>query len=431
MRPAFSQNTLLSMIALTALQIAFCQADAKCASAFMQESTANAKEKTAEGEKVDAKKAEDETSEDETSESKASVQDATPSLTLRQQVSACLGYYHETAADVTKISPWDLMHFAVAYGKDTEFIRGKKRINGIDWLCGINGVRGNRMLNVDKDGKLSVEIAVHLQGHHGQLLSVLAQSDIAVDKPIEINGDKFTLADLIEVEKETCKPKSELTFKLIAFCHYLSLDDRWENEHGEWNIERLLTEELAQTIDRAACRGSHRLCGLAAAVLKKKNYSSEPLDGVWLKAQKKVEEYIKYAFAYQNEDGSFSGNWFSGKNNHGDINQRLNSTGHMLEFIVGYMSVEQLKKPRIKKVVKYLSQMLLEYREFDWHHGYKGHALHALAMYEEKVFDEIRGEKSYEFVESSLPEMKKKTIPNVPTQRPTYTRPLFGRLFRQ
>ena len=33
--------------------------------------------------------------------------------------------------------------------------------------------------------------------------------------------------NLIEAEKKTCYPKSELTFKLIALQHYADLNDKW------------------------------------------------------------------------------------------------------------------------------------------------------------------------------------------------------------
>ena len=105
------------------------------------------------------------------------------------------------------------------------------------------------------------------QGHEGQFLHTLARSKVRSDYPIRVDGHEFTVADLIEYEKKTCRAGSELTFKLVALSHYLDSDATWTCDRGEtWNIPRLIREELAQPIVGAACGGTHRLIGYSAAV---------------------------------------------------------------------------------------------------------------------------------------------------------------------
>ncbi len=85
--------------------------------------------------------------------------------------------------------------------------------------------------------------------------------------PIRVEGHDFTVADLVELEQRTCRPKSELTFQLIGLAHYLDSDATWENDRGEeWSIPRMIREELAQPVNGAACGGTHRLIALSMAV---------------------------------------------------------------------------------------------------------------------------------------------------------------------
>ena len=135
-----------------------------------------------------------------------------------------------------------------------------------------------------QQSELRAKHGVGLQGHMGQFLAMLAQCQVSPDYPIRVGKREFTIEDLIEAEKETCYPKSELTFKLIALMHYLDSDDTWVNDQGaKWDIPRLIREELAQPIRGAACGGTHRLSGLSLAA-RTRVRRGEPLDGEYLRA---------------------------------------------------------------------------------------------------------------------------------------------------
>jgi len=143
----------------------------------------------------------------------------------------------------------------------------------------------------------------------GSTLAMLAQCHVAPDYPIHVGGHEFTINDLIEAEKKTCYPKSELTFKLIALQHYADLNDKWVNDQGlEWDFPRLVREELEQPIRGAACGGTHRLSGLSL-VVKTRQRRGEPVDGEYQRAADFVKKYQMYAFRLQNRDGSLSTSW--------------------------------------------------------------------------------------------------------------------------
>lgn len=320
----------------------------------------------------------------------------TPELIeLRSRLRKCLAFYYYKPENVAIRSPWGAMHGMIAYGVDSELIVGNRRVNSIGWL-NYNGVCNGQNLFHLSNGRLVAKIGPGVQGHAGQYLSMLAQSKVKTDFPMLVEGQKFTVADLIEHEKQTCRPATELTFKLISLVHYLKSDDKWKSNDGQdWSIERLIQEELKQPIIGAACGGTHRLTGFSYAV-RKREIRKEPFDGQWLRAQKFIQDYHKYAFYLQNPDGSFSTSWFVGRADSGPPSRRLETTGHITEWLSFSLSKEELTKPEMVKSVSYLTNLLTENRTMNWSIGPLGHGLHALAIYDERVFGGKPGDRANE-----------------------------------
>lgn len=311
---------------------------------------------------------------------------------LRDKVRRCLMLHYHDPITTGDHTPWGIMHVLIAYGVDTEIIAGNRRVNAIGWLCYNGACRGMKLMHVE-NGKLRVKIGPGVQGHPGQFLAMLAQCRVRPDYPIKVDGRDFTVADLIESEKETCRARTELTFKLIALSHYLKTDATWKSDIGEeWNLQRLIKEELAQPVVGAACGGSHRMTGFSYAV-NKRTKMAEPFDGQWLRAQKFVGAYHDYLFRLQNEDGSFSSNWFAGRADWGDDKRVVETTGHMLEWAVASFPKEQLDDPRIVKAVNRLVDALMDGRKnrVQYPVGPRGHALHGLALYNERRFGDLPG----------------------------------------
>jgi hypothetical protein len=229
---------------------------------------------------------------------------------------------------------------------------------------------------------------------------MLAQSRVKKDFPIRVDGQEFTVADLIQHEQATCRPASELTFKLIALAHYLKSDETWKSNDGQdWSIPRLIQEELKQPINGAACGGTHRLTGFSYAV-RKREQRQEPIEGQWKRAKKYIEDYHEYTFKLQNPDGSFSTEWFVTRADFGDNHRRLQTTGHITEWLAFSLSKEQLTEPRMVKSVKYLTNLMLDNRHEKWSIGPMGHALHALAIYDERVFGGQPGQRGVQLAEA-------------------------------
>lgn len=304
-------------------------------------------------------------------------------LALRDEIRSCLSYYYNRPENASTRSPWGVMHSLIAFGVETPLIAHGRRVNAIGWLCWNQPCRGQRLFSI-RDGRLQTALGPGVQGHEGQFLAMLAQSKVSIDYELRVDGRRLTIADLVALEQRTCRPRSELTFKLIGLVHYLPSDTVWTCEGGEtWTIPRMIQEELDQPVVGAACGGTHRLMGFSYAV-KKREQRGEPLEGQWLRARKYVDAYHEYTFKLQNPDGSFSTDWFRSRAASPDRQRRVQTTGHILEWLVYSLTREQLADPRVVYAVRYLTRLMTEHR--DWEIGPQGHALRALVLYDERMF---------------------------------------------
>ncbi len=310
-------------------------------------------------------------------------------ISLKSRVRAVLKGYYRKALSSRENDPWEVMHGMLAYGVHSRIHDGGPNgqlITSVGWLCYNKPCKGQTLLYVTPSGELRAKYGVGLQGHLGQFLAMLAQCHVSPDYPIRVGGHEYTIADLIEAEKKTCYPKSELTFKLIALQHYADLNDKWVNDQGvEWDFPRLIREELAQPIRGAACGGTHRLSGLSL-VVKARERRGEPLDGEYQKASDFVKKYQQYAFRLQNRDGSLSTSWFRGAGDENDDDRRIKTTGHILEWLCYSLSDEQLREPQTVRAVTYLANLMYNNYNHEWEIGPRSHATHALLLYDQRVF---------------------------------------------
>lgn len=315
-------------------------------------------------------------------------------LQRRERIRECLRYHYARPEDSTVRSPWGLMHGMLAFGVDTEVLVQGHRVNAVSWLCRNGKGQDLQILEVRR-GKLQPTTGPGVQGHDSQLLFMLAQCKVPIDYPIVVDRYRFTVADLVEYEKSTCESGLELNFKLVGLMHYLDSDAAWTTRKRErWDIPRIIREELTQPIIGACCGGTHRLMGFSYAVHKREQ-RGEPLVGQWLRAKTFVEDYQAYAFKLQYPDGSFSTDWFRSRQKSDDMNRVLETTGHLFEWLTFSLPDEELTKPHMVKTVDFICDLFLQNREHEWGVGPKGHALHALALYDERVFGSKPGHRPF------------------------------------
>lgn len=301
-----------------------------------------------------------------------------------EQVARCLAIYFLHPIDADALRPWSIMHGLIGYGQQTRITSRGRLVDAVDYLCA-NQVGNDKRLLHTQNGKLRGHIGIGVQGHPGQFLAMLAQSDVAIDHPITVDGQSFTVADLVESEKLDCESGTELTFRLMGLAHYAGTDSVWVNRHGEqWSVDRLLREELAEPINDAACGGTHRIMAISFAV-RQHNLAGGEFNTLWEAARQYVRDYHEYAFSLQNPDGSFSTEFFKEKGADPSAKKRLYTTGHILEWLVFSLPEEELSRPELAAAVDYLTALMLAAPGYKLDVGPRGHAIRALRLYQERT----------------------------------------------
>lgn len=309
---------------------------------------------------------------------------------LRVTIAKTLATYQRRPLNTAQHTPWEVMHGFIAFGIPTQVRVGGPAgdlVNAIGWSNMGGRCRGQVMLAASGD-RLTALKGFGVQGHSAQYLAILAQCRVAANSPIAVNGKNFTVADLIEEEKRSCKEKTELTFALISLAHYLPTDAEWKSRDGKtWSLPRLIEEEIVQPIRGAPCGGTHRLFGLAYGCQRRLRATGQ-LDGAYLRADKYVRDYQQFALTkLQNRDGSFSTEWFKYPADRADdIDRKIQTTGHILEWLVSSLDQERLYDARVVAAAEFLASALAREPSREWKIGPLGHALHALNIYQERAW---------------------------------------------
>ena len=312
---------------------------------------------------------------------------------LRSQVAQTLATYQRRPLNTAQHTPWEVMHGFIAFGIPTQ-VRvggpGGDLVNAIGWMNMGGRCRGQVMLARTGERLVAMK-GIGVQGHSAQYLAILAQCRVAINSPITLQSKAFTVADLVAEEKLSCKSNTELTFALIGLAHYLPTDAEWEARDGKaWTLEKLVAEELEQPIRGAPCGGTHRLFGLAYGCQRRLKATGR-LDGHYARADKFVRDYQKFTLTkLQNRDGSFSTEWFKyPADREDDIDRKVQTTGHILEWLVGSLDQESLYDPRVVSATEFLARALAREPSREWKIGPMGHALHALTIYQERVWGTV------------------------------------------
>jgi hypothetical protein len=319
---------------------------------------------------------------------------ATPRFTrLRSRIAQTLASYQRRPLNTAQHTPWEVMHGFIAFGIPTKLRvggPGGDPVNAIGWV-NTGGRCGGQVMLAAAGERLTALRGIGVQGHSAQYLAILAQCRVAMNSPITIQSKAFTVADLVAEEKLACKSGTELTFALIALAHYLPTDSQWTARDGkEWSLEKLVAEEIEQPIRGAPCGGTHRLFGLAYGCQRRLRATGR-LDGVYLRADKFVRDYQQFTLTkLQNSDGSFSTEWFKyPADREDDLDRKIQTTGHILEWLVASLDQDDLFQPRITAAVEFLATSLAREPSRDWKIGPLGHALHALTIYQERAWGTV------------------------------------------
>ena len=312
---------------------------------------------------------------------------------LRDRVRRTLAYYRGQPLHMQENTATEVLDACLAFGCSTQVYRAAsgQKANAIGSLCWNLPCAGRPPLVVS-GGHVAARIGFGFQQRPGQMLAMLAQARVPADYPIRADQKSRSIADLVEYEKLSCRAGTDLSLKLIGLAYYVD-EPTWQNDLGEeWSIERIVQEELGQPLARAADGGTTRLLGLTYAIQERLKHK-QPVEGEFARAQKLIAECQAFALRQQNSDGSWGPNFFVTKAASRDPAVQLRSTGRVLEWLAFSLPEDRLGDPGVVRSVDRLNELLAGSR-------YQGnvraldtaalgsvmHALHALAIYDERWF---------------------------------------------
>ncbi|HWA99813.1 MAG TPA: ADP-ribosylation factor-directed GTPase activating protein isoform b [Pirellulales bacterium] len=319
---------------------------------------------------------------------------------LKKRLDDVIEMSRERRLDPATNNAWQIVHGVLAFGYDLELNVDGKPVPGLQWILDGGKFRGWTFAPGPKGLRAILDPGTKVgEGHEDQWLGYMSQAHVDPETPITIDGTTYKIRDLITESQWDSPERPEATWTVMGLGTYLPTDATWKAKDAtDWNLERLVTLEAAQDLNASACGGSHRLYGLSVALNRRKR-EGLPITGGWLAAQEKiygstdsagkhVDGPIDLARKYQQPDGSFSTEYFRRAASSRDIANRINTTGHTLEFLALALPNEELSAPWVTRACVALLKMLESTRDLEIECAGLYHAVHGLRIYRARRFGE-------------------------------------------
>ncbi|GIX04652.1 MAG: hypothetical protein KatS3mg114_0521 [Planctomycetaceae bacterium] len=285
-------------------------------------------------------------------------------------------------------SPWQIFHGILAYKQQLMLKVGEHKMSAIEWVATMEPrFDGLPLILITPHGAkfhpFTREYA--FEGHQGQTLALLSESQLPIDFPFKVGDRTVTLADFLNNMLMEINEREEITWVLWALINYLKVDAQWTDQWGRpWSIEKLVQMQVQGPVVGAPCGGNHGLFALVRARDKYRKTGRE-LRGVWYQADYKINQYIEIARSWQNSDGTFSSDFYRGPGYSPQVITRINTTGHTLEFVAAALPEERLHESWVRRAADVLSRELIEQRKAPLDPGPLYHACHALMIYRQRT----------------------------------------------
>jgi hypothetical protein len=320
---------------------------------------------------------------------------------------------------------WTVLHGILGSGLDATCYdpRRKKHVNAMEYIARGGPIRGMRFIPMEIPGEERRGLDVQMgpmfvgQGHQDQFVAEMLQCGLPPEYRFIVNGVKYNFADFFRYSKARASVTGdqELSWTVVIVGQYygsslavtsscvttaaampvidqeFGLNYSWENRVGEkLSLEKVIRYELDQPIEKGACGGTHRLFGLTW-VYHLHLLRGGKTTGVWKDVAQKIETYKKKARELQNSDGTMSTEFFNGWAHARNVQLRINTTGHIVEWLSLAMSDEELKSEWMKKAVNALVMLILENQKTALDSGGLYHAGHGLHIYHDRMFGPMKG----------------------------------------
>ena len=286
---------------------------------------------------------------------------------------------------------WTVFHAILGTGFETTLqdpLTGKK-VNAIEHIRSGGEVRGMEFIPT-KNG-LDVRTGPQFvgQGHQDQFVAEMVQWGMTADKAFRVYDKDYTFMDFVRHSKMRASVKSdqELSWAIIMIGEFYGTNITWTNEKGErLTFDDVVRYELEQPVgENAACGGTHRLFGLTWAYFRHLEHGGKKV-GVWKDVDAALDRYAQQARKYQNPDGTFSTKYLAGPGNAREIELRIGTTGHVLEWLAFALPAARLREQWVQDAAGALSLLILDSQSRSIESGALYHAAHGLHIYHDRVF---------------------------------------------
>lgn len=293
---------------------------------------------------------------------------------------------------LTTNSSWTVFHGILGLGLDAELVdpETQQRYKAIDYICEGGPIRG--LAFIPTGAGLDVQMGPQFigQGHQDQYVAEIAQLGMPLHRKMIVLGKEYTFEDLVNESKARARVSEpqELSWTLVALSQYYGTDFVWTNRLGEkLHFEDIVKAEVEASVERAACGGTHRLFGLTwAYYLHRKNGGKR--NELWEKVAKRIRDYKAAARKFQDRrSGQFSTQYLEkAGGNRVPAVRKINTTGHVLEWLALAMTDEELKQDWVQHAARALSLLIEESRGDPLEGGSLYHATHGLQIYYDRLF---------------------------------------------
>jgi hypothetical protein len=290
---------------------------------------------------------------------------------------------------------WTVFHAILGLGPDVKLVdpETKKSVNALEHVCSGGEVRGLQFLPTPFGLDVRTGPQFVGQGHQDQFVAEMAQWGMPADRRFVVSGREFTFADFVRHTQARARvtANQELSWAILVIGQYRGTELSWTNAEGErLSFEDVVRYELGQPVEGAACGGTHRLFGLTWVYhlhLRKGGRK----EGVWRDVADKLDAYKKKARQYQNPGGAFSTRYLAGPGNSRDVQVRIGTTGHVLEWLALALSDAELREPWVQEAANALSLLILDSQNLSVEGGALYHAAHGLHLYRARLFGPLEG----------------------------------------
>jgi len=286
-------------------------------------------------------------------------------------------------------TPWQILHGLLALRNDYTVKNGSEFVNALDYISTTAKFKNERWFERTTTGAKAHPYngtPYDFEGHVNQTLSIMAMCDLPLTHEFTLSdGSKATMADMVRHAQWAVTTKEETTWTLWFLTHYVDQDAHWTNFEGEqWSMERLVKVQNSASTYNAPCGGCHSLFALAYA---RNAYMQKhgKLQGAWLEADQKLQQYIAAAQSMMNRDGSFATQYFKARGFSYDFNERIASSGHMIEWLMLALPRKRLDEAWLRLGVQTLANDLIRNASQPADCGPLYHSLHALILYKQRV----------------------------------------------